>query len=150
MKNIFWFAFLLLATRLAVGQVPKTKHAEPDLKRFSSSQLRACFDDKTICGADDVYEVSDELIRRLPTLRTDQLVACFDNWKICGMGNDLTNGWAISNELARRGNPHALLARYWTEPNESIRYGIVHVAYQFRNSEITGFMPQGLRIQTRR
>jgi hypothetical protein len=85
MKNIFWFAFLLLATRLAVGQVPKTKHAEPDLKRFSSSQLRACFDDKTICGADDVYEVSDELIRRLPTLRTDQLVACFDNWKICGM-----------------------------------------------------------------
>ena len=137
MKNAFCLAILLLATALALGQTPK---GASKLKKFSPAQLKACFDDKTICGTGDIYEITDELVRRLPSLPSDVLVKCFDDWKICGTGEGPASGWPISDELARRGNPHLLLVRYWTEPNESIRYGIVHVAYHSKSPEVVTFM----------
>jgi hypothetical protein len=112
----------------------------PNLRKFSSDQLKACFDDFTICRADDIWEISEELVRRLPKLPTEKLVACFDDWRICGSGEDRANGWPVSDELARRGNPHELLVRYWNEPKWTIRGGIEHVAYHFDNPEVTAFM----------
>ena len=111
-----------------------------NLKKFSSDQLKACFDDAKICGSDNVYEISDELASRLPKLPSEQLIACFDDWKICGAGENQASGWRISDELARRGNPHELMVRYWKEPKWTIRDGIEHVAYHFDNDEVTAFM----------
>ena len=128
-----------LISALAVA-APHSAEAKTNLKKISSGQLTACFDDKKICGTDNTYEITDELVRRLPLLPTDKLVECFDDWKICGTGEGPASGWPISDELARRGNPHLLLVRYWTEPNESIRYGIVHVAYHFKSPEVAAFM----------
>ena len=116
------------------------KPARSNLRKFSSDQLKACFDDPKVCGADDIWEISDELVRRLPRLPTEQLVACFDDWKICGSGEDQASGWPISDELARRGDPHELLVRYWNERKWTIRGGIEHVAYHFDNPEVTAFM----------
>ena len=70
----------------------------------------------------------------------DQLVACFDKHDICGAWEDSASGWQISDELARRGDPHQLLVRYWKEPKWAIRDGIEHVAYHFDNAEVTSFM----------
>jgi hypothetical protein len=77
-------------------------------------------------------------------LPTEQLIACFDNWRICGTGEGQESGWPISDELARRGNPHHLLVRYWKEPNWLIRNGIEHVAYHFDTPEVTAFMQRVL------
>ena len=76
----------------------------------------------------------------LGTLPVKQLVACFADWKICGAMNSLATGWQLSDEIAKRGNPHTLLNRYWTEPNQETRTGIVHVAYHFHSREVTAFM----------
>ena len=141
MKHTLHLTILFLATSLALAQTHK---GTPNLRKFSSAQLKACFNDRKICGTDDIYEITDELVRRLPTLPSDILVSCFDDWKICGTGEGPASGWPISDELARRGNPHLLLVRYWTEPNEMIRYGIVHVAYHFRSPEVVTFMREVL------
>jgi hypothetical protein len=137
-----WIALLTLA---AIGHSQAKKSpALPDLDKFSSDQLKACFDDKSICGTDNVYAISDELAKRLPAFSIDQLVACFADWKICGAADSMASGWQISDELARRGNPHALLIRYWTEPSQDIKRGIVDIAYHFHTPEVTAFMKKVL------
>lgn len=134
----------LLAATFPCRSLSKNSSAGPDLHRFSSDQLKACYKDKSVCGTDNVYEISDELQRRLPKLSTATLVACFDEWKICGVGNDLETGWAVSSEVARRGNPDKLLVRYWTESHEGIRDGIIHVAYRYNTPEVAAFMKKVL------
>jgi hypothetical protein len=133
----------LVASFLAVSSLRAQWHekpATPDLSKFSSDQLVACYDDQKICGAEDQWQISDELVRRLPSLPSERLVACFDDWKICGTGEGAASGWPISDELARRGQIHGLLLRYWNERKWAIRDGIEHVAYHFDNSEVTAFM----------
>ncbi|MGA2571498.1 MAG: hypothetical protein ABSF23_13345 [Terracidiphilus sp.] len=139
MKRAFCVIVLVVAVANCPCQSSKLS-AAPDLSKFSSDQLKACYNDKSICGADGEYEISDELTHRLPAFATEQLVKCFAEWKICGVGNISMTGWAVSEEVARRGDPHELLVRYWSEPDNSIRYGIVHVAYQFDTPEVTEFM----------
>ncbi len=130
---------------LAVASICSSQtQKRPNLSKFSSDQLKSCYSDKTVCGTDDVYAISDELARRLPALTTEQLVACFADWKICGVENDLGTGFAVSAEIARRGNPHELLVRYWSESDGNIRYGIVQVAYHSKTSETADFMQKVL------
>jgi hypothetical protein len=143
MKSTLCVFFLILATTLAYGQTTK-KSGDPDLSKFSSEQLTACFDDSKICGSSNIYAISDELLSRLPTLPTEQLLSCFADWKICGAGESEAGVWPISDELARRGNPHELLVRYWKEPDWLIRNGIEHIAYQFDTPEVTAFMQKVL------
>jgi hypothetical protein len=133
------FAFLALTFGVCKAQSHK-KSTESDLSRFSSGELKSCFDDLKVCGAHDIYAISDELTHRLPKLPSEELVQCFDDWKICGVGEDHANGWPISDELARRGNPRSLLVRYWNEPKWTIRGGIEHVAYHFHDPEVAAFM----------
>ena len=128
--------FAAYATGAQSGEHPKA----PGLARFSSDQLMACYDDPKICGTDDVRKISDEFARRLRSQPSERLVACFDNWKLCGVGEGQASGWPISDELARRGEIHGLLLRYWGEPKWTIRGGIEHVAYHFDNPEVTEFM----------
>lgn len=114
--------------------------AKPDLSKLSSDQLKACYEDKKICGTDDELDISIELANRLPTFSTGKLLSCFADWMICGVSEDSASGWPISDELAHRGNPHKMLVRYWTEPNVIIRDGILHIAYHFNSPEVTAFM----------
>jgi hypothetical protein len=120
------------------------KVAKPDLSKLSSDQLKDCLGEAMLCGRDDIYEIDDELLRRLPRFSTEQLLACFDDWKICGIGENHATGWPISDELARRGNPREILARFWKEPKWTIRGGIEHVAYHFNSPEVTAFMQRVL------
>jgi len=143
MKSTLCILPLILAAILCNGQSAKNT-ADPDLSKFSSEQLKACFKDSKVCGSTNIYDISGELVSRLPTLPTEQLVACFDNWRICGIGEGQASGWPISDELIRRGNPHELLVRYWKEPNWLIRNGIEHVAYHFDTPEVTAFMQRVL------
>jgi hypothetical protein len=134
------FAMELIRRKQATLPQPGNGPAKPDLSSFSSEQLKACYNDRTICAADNIYEISDELASRLPGFSTEQLLACFDNWKICGAGESRASGWPISDELARRGDLHELLNRYWNERSWEIRDGIEHVAYHFDTPEVTDFM----------
>jgi hypothetical protein len=139
MKQI---AFLLIAIAAIVVCHSQAQRGSPrsDLGGFSSDRLKACYDNKSLCGANDVYEISDELTERLPSFPTGQLVNCLADWKICGVENDIETGWAVSAEIARRGNPHELLVRYWKEQDDSVREGIIQVAYRFKTQEVTDFM----------
>jgi hypothetical protein len=143
MRRAVCLIALFAVTAIGYSQAKKSP-AGPNLRKFSSDELKACFHDKTICGTDDIYAISDELTKRLPAFSTDQLVACFADWKICGVENDIETGWAVSAELDRRGNPHMLLVRYWTEPDELVRDGIMHAASHFKTPEITAFMKKVL------
>jgi hypothetical protein len=143
MKTKLLLFLLILSPAFVNGQPQKTV-TKLDLSKFTSEQLKACFKDSKVCGSTNIYDISAELVSRLPTLSTEQLVACFDNWRICGTGEDQASGWPISDELARRGDPHDLLVRYWKEPNWLIRNGIEHVAYHFDTPEITTFMQKVL------
>jgi len=69
-----------------------------------------------------------------------ELVSCFDDWKMCGLWEDQASGWPISEEIARRGDPHDLLVRYWKERKWVTRDGIEDVAYHFDTPEVTAFM----------
>jgi hypothetical protein len=143
MKTRLCFLFLTLA--VSFGQREPGKNArKADLTKFTSEQLTACLDGSDVCGTHDIYAITDELVGRLPQLTTDKLVSCFANWRICGTGEGRASGWPISDEIARRGNPHDLLARYWNEPNWEIRGGIEHVAYHFDSPEVTAFMQRVL------
>jgi hypothetical protein len=71
---------------------------------------------------------------------SEQLLACFDSYKVCDAEEDQAAGWPISDELARRGDPHEFLVRYWKERNWVIRNGIEHIAYHFDTPEVTAFM----------
>jgi hypothetical protein len=136
-----YHALFLLVLAASTANCQSTKSpTKPDLSKFSSDQLRACYNDKTICGTQDQSAISDELASRLPKFSTDQLVACFADWKICGSIDSTATGWPISDEIARRGGPHALLMRYRIERNPRIRSGIVEVAYHFQSPEASGFM----------
>jgi hypothetical protein len=139
MKSSLCVIVLFLATAFAGGQSAK-KSDGLDLTKFSSEQLRACFDDPKVCGSADAEAISSELYGRISAMSSEKLVACFEDWKICGAGESISTGWLISDELAHRGSPHQLLLRYWKEPNREIRDGIVHVAYHFKNAEVTAFM----------
>jgi hypothetical protein len=120
-------------------ETPKT-----NLHDLSSDELMACFGDLRACDVKDTWAVTDEFIRRLPRLQTERLVACFADWKVCGTREGKENGWPISDEIARRGDPHSLLARYWTEEDVTIRDGIEHVAYHFDSPEVSAFMQKVL------
>jgi len=133
--SLFFSLFAVIANGLS-----NQTQASPDLSKFSSVQLKACYDDKTICVTEDHFAISGELANRLPTFSTKQLVACFADWKICGAADSLATGWQISDVIAKRGNPHLLLTRYWSEPDREIRDGIVHVAYHFSMPEVAAFM----------
>jgi hypothetical protein len=116
------------------------KPATPDLTKFSSDQLTACYDDLKACGANDIWEISDEFTQRLPSVASERLVACFDDWHICGVGDGQASGWPISDELARRGRIDKLLVQYWKERKWTIRSGIEDVAYHFDNPKVAAFM----------
>ncbi len=145
MKRALCLVVLAGVAAICTSQTQK-QFARPNLKKLSSDQLKACYNDKTVCGTDDVNAISDELMRRLPKLSTDQLVACFADWKICGVEDDIETGYAVSAEVARRGSPHELLIPYWTEPDEMVRYSIVQVALHFKSPEVTTFMKRVLAV----
>jgi hypothetical protein len=130
--------FLSLYLPLCLSQTENSP--QPDLGDFSSQQLRDCYDDLKLCGARDESDINAELASRLPDLPTDELVLCFDDWTMCGLGEGQASGWPISDEIARRGDPHYLLVRYWKERKWTIRDGIEHVAYHFDSPEVTSFM----------
>jgi hypothetical protein len=139
MKNQLQLLLFALAAAAAIGQLNHDQ-TKLDLRKLSSEKLAACLEDSRVCGQSDNYAITHELVRRLPKLPTDQLVSCFANWRICGTGEGQASGWPISDELARRGDPHQLLVRFWIEPNREIRDGIVDVAYHFKTPEVTDFM----------
>ena len=114
--------------------------AAPDLSKLSTDRFKVCYGNLKLCGASDIWQISDELNSRLPSVPSERLVACFDDWKICGAQEDRTSGWPISDELARRGDIQWLLDRYWKTRNMMIRNGIEHVAYHFDTPEVTAFM----------
>jgi hypothetical protein len=130
---------LILASLRSFSQSTKSP-AQPGLSGFSSDQLTACFYNSKICGSSDVWDIANELEHRLSKLPSERLVACYNDWKICGVGEGRASGWPISDELARRGNPEALMMRYWKEPIRAIRNGIEHVAYHFDNLAVISFM----------
>ena len=147
MNKIAW-ALLLSLTSLPCTCQSSENSAKSDLGKFSFDQLKACLNDAKICGTDSHWDISDELVRRLPDFSSAQLLACFDEWEICG-GEDRASGWPISDELARRGDPHELLVRYWKERKWLIRHGIEDVAYHFDTPEVTAFMRQILSARVK-
>lgn len=140
MKN-FWTFAIFLSTFLTVPTFAQTP-AERPLKSFASEQLIACMEDAKVCGSSNIYAIADVLVSRLPKLPTRKLVECLGDWKVCGAADSLASGTPVSDEIARRGNPHALFVRYWSEPNAAIREGIIDVAYHFHTPEAHGFMKQ--------
>ena len=101
--------FVAVNPASCVQQQDKQSNKPPDLSKFSADQLKRCFDQLKICGADNIYEIEDEFKQRLQQFSTEQLLACFDDWKICGLGEGMADGWPISDELARRENSR----RFW-------------------------------------
>jgi hypothetical protein len=139
MKSQLSLLLFALAATSALGQL-NNDQPKLDLRKLSSEKLTACLEETKACGLGDIYAITHELIRRLPELSTNQLVSCFADWRICGTGEGEASGWPISDELARRGDPHLLLVRYWTEPDQEIRDGIVDVAYHSKSPEVAAFM----------
>lgn len=119
----------------------------PDLSKYTFEQLKSCYSNARVCGTKDYWFIADELARRLPQFSDNQLFDCFDDWEICGVGDDTPSGFALSDEVARRGNVSALLYKYWYERRPSVRAGIEHVASHFDTPEVTAFMR---RVMTRR
>jgi hypothetical protein len=144
-RFFFVFSLTIIALSSSAQHPPKSSYP-PELRKFSSEQLETCANVPKHC-AYHLDEITDELARRLPQLSTEQLLDCFDDWKICGVWESRATGWPISDELARRGNPRQILARYWREPKWIIRNGIEHVAYHFETPEVTAFMHRVLAEQ---
>lgn len=136
--------FVAMQPASCVQQQDQQSNKPPDLSKFSADQLKLCFDQLKICGADNIYEIGDEFKRRLPQFSTEQLLACFDDWKICGLGEGMADGWPISDELAKRGNLQEVLDHYWKVDKWTIREGIEHVAYHFDNPQVTAFMKRAM------
>jgi len=137
----------LILSVVAITLAPVSSHAQsqqqtvqPDLAKQSTDQLIACYENLKLCGANDIWQISDQLNSRLPSVPSERLVACFDDWRDCGAQEDQASGWPISDELARRGNIQWLLDRNWKTRNTMIRNGIEHVAYHFDTPVITIFM----------
>jgi len=129
----FWVASSFWS-QTAEKQVPS------DLSKLSFDELTACYTAPKACGADEVWEISDEFAKRLPSLPSERLVACFEDWKICEIEEGRVTGWPISDELARRGQIHSFLVMYWKDSRRAIRDGIEHIAYHFDTPEVTKFM----------
>jgi hypothetical protein len=144
MKTTLLLLLLILSSTLLNGQTERTS-SEPDLSKFSSSQLKACQGNPKPCGTDDSLSINDELAKRLGEYTTDQILSCYDDWKICGVEESRPTGWPISDFLAGRGNPHDLMMRYWKERKWIIRNGIERVAYHFDTPEVTAFMQRAVR-----
>ena len=111
--SLLLFAFVVTA---ALGQ-QSNDQTKLDLRKLSSEELTVCLENSRVCRQGDINAITYELIHRLTKLSTYQLVSCFANWRICGTGEGPASGWPISDEIARRGDPHQLLLRYWMEPD---------------------------------
>lgn len=131
---LFVFAF---ACRVCCAQ--QTADARK-LRKLNDDQLRRCYVDASVCGTTDTDAISHELSRRLPDMSTEELMSCFVEWHICGTRENDQTGMPISDELARRGNPNALMDSYRSEQNPARRAGIEHVAYHFDTPQVEAFM----------
>jgi hypothetical protein len=116
---------LLVLPELTVAQT----QPQPNLTHFTQPQLVACYDNLSLCGARDIYAISDELERRLPAVPTPALIRCFADSHLCGVFEDVASGWSISDELRRRGHLTQILAQYGNTTNPNIRDGLEHLAY---------------------
>jgi|GEM_PF-3217152 len=143
MKRALILVLLFITTGVSKAQ-SHSAGPRQDLGKLSSAQLTACYDNLSICGAPEVYAISDELTKRLPAFSASQLVDCMKNWKACGVENDIETGWAVSAELARRGHLRPWLEHYWRESDPEVRDGIVHAAYRVKTPEVTAFMKKVL------
>lgn len=93
-----------------------------------------------LCAESNGQSKPDQDEPDLTGFSSEQLVACFDEYELCGAADSRATGWQISDELAKRGDPHELLVRYWRERKWLIRDGIEHVAYHFDTPEVIAFM----------
>jgi hypothetical protein len=125
---------IVFAASLLYAQYPEST-ARPDLSKFTSAQLSACFHNFTICGTDNETIIAGELVARLPHFSTNELIMCFSEWRICG-----ADSFTLTDEIVRRGHPDLLIARYWKETDNSIREGILQVVSHFHSDDMTDFM----------
>jgi hypothetical protein len=139
-------ATIFLVAFLSGGTLSPQDKPKPDLSKLSSAKLRECQLNHSLCGVDKFsLEIDGELANRLGEYTTDQLLACFADWKICGVAETRPTGWPISDYLASKGDPNALLVRYWSERKWLVRNGIERVAYHFDTPEVTAFMQRVVR-----
>ena len=110
------------------------------LRKMTDEQLTRCYTDAAVCGTSDEGLISHELSRRLPMMSIEQLMSCFVEWHVCGTKETEATGTPISDELARRGNPNALMDSYRYEQSPARRAGIEHVVYHFDNPQALAFM----------
>ena len=125
-------------------------HAQTDarkLRKLTDEQLTRCYTDASVCGTTDEGLISRELSRRLPEMTREELMSCFVEWHLCGTKETETTGMPISDELARRGNPNALMDSYRYEQNPARRAGIEHVAYHFDTPQVLAFMREVFRLK---
>jgi len=94
---------------------------QPDLKKLSRDELKACLANPKTCGAADLYAISDELVRRLPELPTQALVECFDDGSRCGVWEDHASRWPIPDELGQRSGPQDACLNIVLEAEASLR-----------------------------
>jgi hypothetical protein len=141
MKPNILLILLFFSSTLLQGQ-SSNNTAKPDLSKFTSEQLTACFTNKSICGTDDEIQIAGELSTRIRQFSTGQLLACFAEWKICG-----ADSYSLTAEVVRRGHREKLMLRYWNEPNSAIQAGILQALYDFHSPEVTAFMKKVLAIQ---
>lgn len=110
------------------------------LRKLTDEQLTRCYTDASACGTTDEGQISRELSRRLPIMTIEELMSCFVEWHVCGTKESEVTGTPISDELARRGNPNALIDSYRYEQSPARRAGIEHVAYHFDTPQVLAFM----------
>src|ERR1039457_147585 len=96
MKNLLLLSLLIGLSATAQGQ-SKIAQPKPDLSKFTSAQLQACYKNGSICGTGDQQAIGGELMTRLPKFSDDELMGCFGNWMICG-----GEKFGIAEELAHR------------------------------------------------
>jgi len=123
----------------AIAYSQPNQPAKPDLTKFSSAQLTACFKNSSICGTGDKQAIDDELLTRLPQLSENELMNCFGNGRICG-----SEKFGIAEELAHRRHPSLLISRYWSEPDTNIREGILIALSRSHRAATEDFMRNAL------
>lgn len=110
------------------------------LRKMTDEQLTRCYTDASVCGTNDEGLISHELSRRLPMMSIEELMSCFVEWHVCGTKETEATGTPISDELARRGNPNALMDSYRYDQSPARRAGIEHVSYHFDTPQVLAFM----------
>jgi hypothetical protein len=138
MKTLLLLSLLIGFSATAHAQ-PKASQPKPDLSKYSSKQLQACYKDSSICGTDDEQAISNELLTRLPQFSDESLMDCFGNQMICG-----GEKFAIAEELRHRGHANLLIIRYWREPDTDIREGILITLIRSHRAETEDFMRKAL------